>query len=202
MPIFTGYWKSLSGHESYPESGSLLDPRDYVDESWDVDERAQIVRLLKAGTPYESWRGYSYCRFQCGERNMGTHCFTADGSWVWPEGFAHYVEKHGVRPNKDFIGHLLSLPKELVSELESRVSRINAISDKWEKPWISGEGCKNMGGSCSKHEKHEGWLNCVQGYSSNRCILASQASQREYAAERDRHYQAIKPFLKYDWSLK
>lgn len=110
---------------------------------------------------------------------MGTHCFTADGSWVWPEGFAHYVEKHGVRPNKDFIGHLPSLPKELVSELESRVSRINAISDKWEKPWISGEG-----------------------YSSNRCILASQASQREYAAERDRHYQAIEPFLKYDWSLK
>ena len=30
----------------------------------------------------------------------------SDGHYVWPFGFAHYVEAHGVKPPQEFIDHV------------------------------------------------------------------------------------------------
>jgi hypothetical protein len=48
--------------------------------------------------------GYSFCRFVCGiaDWDMGSADF-CDGDWLWPEGLAHYVEKHSVRLPDEFI---------------------------------------------------------------------------------------------------
>ena len=95
---FLGYWKS----QSEPD---LPDPLDYVDNDWDSDDRALVVAHLVAGEVWESWRGNSVCRFLCGQ-DTGSRCFT-DGAYVWPEGFAHYVAEHGVRPPQEFIDHIV-----------------------------------------------------------------------------------------------
>jgi hypothetical protein len=48
--------------------------------------------------------GYSFCRFGCGipDRDMGS-CDFYDGEWLWPQGLAHYIERHSVRLPDEFI---------------------------------------------------------------------------------------------------
>jgi hypothetical protein len=45
--------------------------------------------------------GCSYCRFGCAWIE-GTGCVT-DGTWIWPEGLAHYVEQHHVPLPGEFL---------------------------------------------------------------------------------------------------
>jgi hypothetical protein len=116
-----GYWHSVVidsksngvvlktgfSYESYEKQGGLPLPSDWVDESWSSEERAKVVAYLKDGKAVEHWRGYSFCRFGCeGHFEMGSTDLS-DGSYVWPEGFSHYVEKHGVKPPEEFIQHVL-----------------------------------------------------------------------------------------------
>lgn len=99
-----GYWRG-----SAPGDEALPDPRDHVDLSWDPAERATIASYLKRGLVAGTWRGYSDCRFRCGrpDEQMG-HRDLTDGVYVWPEGYAHYVEDHGVRPPATFVAQALT----------------------------------------------------------------------------------------------
>ena len=95
-----GYWRQDHGGEP-----DLADPRDFVDPSWDTDEKARVIAYVKAGQQVEQWRGYSYCRF-CGCQN-GSTCL-GDDLFNWPCGFAHYLEAHQVRPSSEFVAHVLA----------------------------------------------------------------------------------------------
>ncbi len=110
---FIGYWR---GHENPKRWGGMArtpgielpDPRDYVDLHWSRREQMIVAAYLKNGQPWEQWYGMSWCRFGCDiqRSNMGSQDFT-DGVYVWPEGFAHYLEKHDVKPPQEFIDHVL-----------------------------------------------------------------------------------------------
>lgn len=91
-----GYWRN-DHHPDLPE------PKDYVDRSWDSAERARVLAYLGAAEPILHWRGFSNCRI-CGIPN-GSSCMS-DGTYVWPEGFAHYLKDHGVRPPDEFLDHV------------------------------------------------------------------------------------------------
>lgn len=91
----------------------LPDPYDFMDPSWDATERATVVAYLRAGQLQVVWYGISKCRFRCGEQDMGAACLS-DGTYVWPEGFAHYLEKHAVRPPEEFVLHVLRKTQERV----------------------------------------------------------------------------------------
>jgi hypothetical protein len=47
--------------------------------------------------------GYSDCRF-CGCNNGDSDL--SDGDYLWPSGFAHYLEAHDVKPPKVFLEHI------------------------------------------------------------------------------------------------
>lgn len=94
-----GYWRGS-------DDSDLPDPRASVDPSWDPAERALVVAYLRAAPRLEQWRGYSWCRI-CDLSTNGTGCL-GDDTYNWPEGFAHYVEAHGVRPPAGFVAHVLS----------------------------------------------------------------------------------------------
>lgn len=83
----------------------LPNPQDFVDRQWAESERAAVVSFLRAGTRAGSWLGWSTCRC-CGKPN-GSLDFT-DSVYIWPEGFAHYVEAHAVRPPAEFVDHVLA----------------------------------------------------------------------------------------------
>lgn len=88
-----GYW-----------DGERLHPKQWVDESWDPTERDLIIAYLQNGESKFRWRGCSWCRF-CECRN-GSQCLT-DGTYIWPQGFTHYLIEHGVKPPQEFIDHVL-----------------------------------------------------------------------------------------------
>jgi hypothetical protein len=120
---FLGYWHSVSVMEDkfgvplktgidfdrYQERvGSAMPlPHEWIDKSWNEAERQAVLAYLRVQPAWEHWRGYSWCRFDgCDNRRLGT-TDRSDGTYVWPEGFAHYIEKHGVKPPDEFIRHVL-----------------------------------------------------------------------------------------------
>jgi hypothetical protein len=101
-----GYWKPLPGlgadrDADFPDVTLLVRPK------WRLRDRKRIVAYLRAGSVHTRWRGLSYCRFRCGidHSEMGSRCLT-DGEWVWPEGLAHYVEKHDVCLPDEFVASM------------------------------------------------------------------------------------------------
>lgn len=111
--IAIGYW-----HSSYPildivdgelvdrgdASAWLADPRRLVEVLGGVSPDPAVIRYLRAGRVHETWRGFSWCRFECGvsNREMGYRDLT-DGRWVWPEGLAHYVKRHRLPLPEEFL---------------------------------------------------------------------------------------------------
>ncbi len=92
-----GYWRSAR-EPQWP------DPVEFVDDTWDPEERRFVVEYLKGGsrTPWLQM-GFSTCRF-CGQWN-GTLDLT-DGVYVWPEGLSHYLSDHGVRLPEAIVTHV------------------------------------------------------------------------------------------------
>jgi len=86
----------------------LLDPRTLVDANWHPLEKQLVLAHLKRGKVHQAWMGFSNCRF-CGCEN-GTRDMS-DGVYVWPEGFAHYLLVHHVRPPQEFVAHVLRQAK-------------------------------------------------------------------------------------------
>jgi len=116
--IEVGFWKeapiSLGGPQHalaqvlFAFTQSLLhgypDVRRFVDPDWDPKQRNDVVRYLKSVPRGICYFGHSTCRF-CGKDNGSADM--EDGTYVWPEGFAHYLEEHHVRPPNDFVQHAL-----------------------------------------------------------------------------------------------
>jgi len=124
-----GYFRS-------DEQPTLPDPHDFVDPSWDPAERDAVIDWLRKGEIAITWCGTAMCRFDCAvdpdapgvarlrasvpdedvgrlarivfsREFMGANCLS-DGTFIWPEGFPHYLEVHAVRPPEAFVKHVLS----------------------------------------------------------------------------------------------
>jgi hypothetical protein len=98
-----GYWWSVE----QPEWPS---PQDWVDPDWDPAERELVAHYLAGGqrAPYVA-AGPSFCRI-CQQANGNLEL--TDGTYLWPEGLAHYVAEHSVR-----------LPDEIIR-----------LAHQWEEP--------------------------------------------------------------------
>jgi len=101
IPI--GFWRDPQNDNTkdYP------DPQSWVDKHWEARERAQVAAYLRDGRVVTTWRGYPSCRFNCWtpRKKLGSRDLS-DGVYIWPEGLAHYVEKHRVRPPEHFLSHV------------------------------------------------------------------------------------------------
>jgi hypothetical protein len=78
---------------------------DFVDEHWDQTERRRVAFYLEEGFIPRVAMGISECRV-CGKANGSAE--RTDGVYLWPEGLAHYVREHGVRPPVSVIRHIIS----------------------------------------------------------------------------------------------
>jgi hypothetical protein len=93
--VLVGYWKSNEQPE-WPDAHA------FVDQDWDEDERMDTLRYFSSGTRVRQYRGYSRCRF-CGEMNGSAEL--TDGTYIWPEGLAHYLRDHDVRLPQVLVDH-------------------------------------------------------------------------------------------------
>jgi hypothetical protein len=110
-----GYWRS-DDQPDWPDAG------DFVDESWDAEERRLVASYLESGTVPWAAMGYSRCRL-CRKLN-GSAEFT-DGVFVWPEGLSHYVADHSVRLPRRVVEHVLTRLDDL--------ERPEIVDRKWWK---------------------------------------------------------------------
>lgn len=95
-----GFWF----HELAPDDLPL--PQRLVGR-WRASERTAVLAWLRGGRRVVRYPTASWCRFACGARAMGRSDLT-DGTFVWPEGLAHYVERHRVRLPSRFVAHVLA----------------------------------------------------------------------------------------------
>ncbi|GIF09927.1 hypothetical protein Asi03nite_74650 [Actinoplanes siamensis] len=103
-----GYW---DGPEA---AGGLPDVCDFVSTDENPDEARAVAAYLRAGAVFAVALGVSVCRL-CGSLN-GSGEQTDGENFVWPQGLAHYVEKHGVRLPSDVVAvamHGSVLPVDL-----------------------------------------------------------------------------------------
>src|SRR5947209_3270023 len=94
-----GFWRDTHGVFRHCPRPQWL-----VERGWHAAELDRIIEYLRAGHDFVACCGWSVCRFRgCreGERN-GSGNFT-DGEWYWPEGLAHYVERHAVLLPEAFV---------------------------------------------------------------------------------------------------
>jgi len=109
-----GYW--AGGYEpGWPQVA------EFVDEQWDKTERDVVASYLEQGLalpPHLRQRGFSRCRF-CGAVNGSNE--KTDGSYIWPEGLAHYIRSHSVRLPVSVIRHIVTKP----------VSTRPRVNDDW-----------------------------------------------------------------------
>jgi hypothetical protein len=96
-----GYWF----HELAPDD-LPLPPR--LVRRWSPRDRALVLRYLRGGRTLVRYGAAARCRFADCAQEVGRRELT-DGVFVWPEGLAHYVAKHGVR-----------LPARLVTHVRAR----------------------------------------------------------------------------------
>ena len=119
--IAIGYWKS-EYEPNYPH------PQQLQDESWNKDEKQLVIDHLRNSITAILYKGFSWCRFNCGENDMGTKCLT-DGIYIFPEKLYHYLESHDVRlPNK-FVEHVKNYKP--IQEIDFEVGNIDYTW--WEK---------------------------------------------------------------------
>jgi hypothetical protein len=135
-----GYWKNDECRR-YPQPQRLVQP------GWHTQDLAKIITYLRSGRDYISYLGYSHCRFsdcrdECRERNGVSDL--SDGVWVWPEGLAHYIEKHSVILPEEFISTMRlndwRIPQQIeLPKIETGVSlQDDTFWIKWarkRRPW-------------------------------------------------------------------
>ena len=90
-----------------------------IDSTWPAEERESVAAYLDAAPAVRSFRGYSPCRI-CGINNGSAE--RSDGSYLWPEGLAHYVRTHAVK-----------LPDELLAHIYDRLSDPQNVYDEGHK---------------------------------------------------------------------
>jgi hypothetical protein len=97
--IAVGFWADYA-HPCWP------DPHELVDHDYGVSERQDVAGYLERGDVVEVYRGWSWCRI-CGYDRNG-HADLSDGTYLWPEGLAHYVREHHLRLPGKFTAHVAS----------------------------------------------------------------------------------------------
>jgi hypothetical protein len=112
--ILIGYWRSN-------EEPEWPDPHDFVDETWDLEERALVADYLRDGFIPWMEMGFSWCRI-CGMMNGSAEY--ADSVYLWPEGLSHYIEEHAVR-----------LPRVVVSHVLTRVASVDDHTSTGGRQW-------------------------------------------------------------------
>ena len=115
-----GFWKDH-------DQPNLPDPAGLVDLSWDTRERELVAEVLGSAATHQPGEGCSLCRI-CGAPNGFLDL--SDGTYIWPEGLAHYGAGHSVRLEADVMADLLSRH----SDLDAAGRDIQVVADDSPSP--------------------------------------------------------------------
>jgi hypothetical protein len=98
--IAVGFWRRFENARSDPE-----DQRPWPEQGSPRDSHNDVIAFLEAGFVESVEFGYAECRL-CGQGGATMGCLSlTDGTYVWPEGLAHYLREHSVNLPPEFEKH-------------------------------------------------------------------------------------------------
>jgi hypothetical protein len=95
-----GHWFHDAAPSPLPRPQLLVGP-------WNPEEQRLVLAYLRAGQMLVDFGEPSFCRFACGEPDMGS-ADLSDGRYVWPAGLAHYIAAHSVQLPRAFVEHAVA----------------------------------------------------------------------------------------------
>lgn len=126
-----GYWHSLS-EPDFP------DPANFIEDPIDESVKECTLTYLRAGIKTNAiYLGSSWCRFRCGNQNLGSAEYT-DGQYVWPEGLQHYIEHHNLRLPQIIVDKILNVPIPKTVDIDE--NKLLEIDYEW---WKNQKGWNN-----------------------------------------------------------
>jgi hypothetical protein len=126
-----GYWRVDEAPLSFPHPKELIDP------SWTPEERMPVADYLAGGVSLGGYFGFSHCRFADGppDEEMGTDDLT-DGTWVWPQALAMYVQRYSVRVPDAFVASAQQRNYQMPADLDIEELRTHYYSYATWKWWV------------------------------------------------------------------
>jgi hypothetical protein len=101
--IDIGFWRRFQDASADPE-----DLRRWPERGTSRVSRDDVLAYLELGFVESMEFGYAECRL-CGRSGPALGCLSlTDGTYVWPEGLAHYLREHNVHLPADFETHAVA----------------------------------------------------------------------------------------------
>lgn len=120
--IEIGNFKEM-GYDDVPDAPSLLDVRG----KRTAGHKAEVIAYLRQAKSISFSPGF--CEDFFDEREtVGTHTMRTDGTYVWPDFLAGYVERHDVLLPEDFERHMEQAHWRLPESLDTSTLR---------PPWVT-----------------------------------------------------------------
>lgn len=113
------------GYDDEPDAPSLLDARGRRESS----NKAEVVAYLRRAESISFSPGREEDFFDP-SRTIGSHTMRTDGTYVWPDFLAGYVERYDVALPPEFEAHMRRSNWQLPSGLNIRTLRM---------PWAHGD---------------------------------------------------------------
>jgi uncharacterized protein YcgL (UPF0745 family) len=85
-----------------------VDPSEFVDLAWDESERRIVISYLKSFECTICASSINWCPFRCKQKWISGYYIFDDGFFSWSNICTHVVEYHYVKPDVEFILHVLS----------------------------------------------------------------------------------------------
>jgi len=111
MSIRIGFWKEYTTIDSDQSLGS----ENAIKYG---EEKKQIIKYIKSGEMIMASLGVQSCVI-CDQRVIGTFSILTDGTWVWPEYYAHFIEVHN-----------LAIPSGFRKTMEASKYEVPALSKR------------------------------------------------------------------------
>lgn len=77
-------------------------------EQFRTDKFVKLLKKVQSKAREIHYKGWHTCII-CKEK-VGTVDYLLE-KWIWPEGYIHYIEKHGVNPTKRFKNFIITRAK-------------------------------------------------------------------------------------------
>jgi hypothetical protein len=112
-----GYWRVRDAEAHLPRLADFIDP------TWQPEDKKRLIDYLR-GAPLAlaTCAGFVKCLLCSRQLELGSH--RSDGTWLWPDDLAHYVEEHEVRLPTNLEQHIRDHHYRAPEQLEVPVEQL------------------------------------------------------------------------------
>jgi hypothetical protein len=99
-----GNWREMGrGYDSCPSIYDWIDPEEVKSYG---DDLPKILNYLRSATVVVATSAIAFPNIITGQKKMGAVCYLTDGTWLWFDDLADYIEQNNVALPRNFYEHI------------------------------------------------------------------------------------------------